>query len=218
MNEKILAEGKINTRKIKSIAIIMFCVLVVFAIVSMGSSFIDVCVDNYYDGKYGPDVGWDKYQEWTHTPIGSVLSFWPSGNVFEVSLIILALLGALFLLSVVFYFYASKMHIVVSDKRVFGESVFGKRVDLPLDSVSAIGKAMFKGLAVATSAGKIKFFGFPNRNEIYDTLNNLLLERQKNKAIEKTTISSADELKKYKICWMAVLFRKKNLTKRRSSY
>ena len=106
--------------------------------------------------------------------------------------------GVIFIFSLLRYLYARKMHIVVSDKRVYGESVFGRKVDLPIDSISAIGKKWFKGIGVATSAGKIVFFGFKNRDEIYETVSNLLVKRQSANQAMNTTQSSADELSKYK--------------------
>jgi len=96
-----------------------------------------------------------------------------------------------------------KSQIVVTDKRVYGKARFGKRVDLPLDSVSAIGTGLFKTVAVATSSGKIKFMLLENLDDVYKTLNDLLLRRQSE--AKKTPVSeivmqsdSADQLKKYK--------------------
>ena len=65
--------------------------------------------------------------------------------------------------------------------------MFGKRVDLPIDSVSAIAMSAFKGIAVATSSGKIKFGFIKNRDEIHKAISNLLIERQNssNKEVAK---------------------------------
>ena len=98
------------------------------------------------------------------------------------------------------------MQLVVTDKRVYGRTAFGKQVDLPLDSISAVGTSMFKGIAVATSSGRIKFLGISNRDDIHKVISQLLVERQngnKKEAVPVTHItqqaqSSADELKKYK--------------------
>ncbi len=92
----------------------------------------------------------------------------------------------------------------VSDKRVSGEVLFGKKVDLPIDSVSAISKiSLLKGIGVSTSSGKISFLAIKNAKSIYEVINNLLVDRQKEKSQNAgTTIvqnsDEADKLKKHK--------------------
>ena len=94
--------------------------------------------------------------------------------------------------------------IIVTDKRVYGREAFGKRVDLPIDSIAVVGSSWPKGIAVATSSGKIAFLLIKNRDEIHECITDLLIERQNQKAAEATVIkqeptkSNADELKKYK--------------------
>ena len=51
----------------------------------------------------------------------------------------------------IFCLILKSMEIVVTDKRVYGKTYFGKTVDLPLDSVSSVGSKWKKGIAVATS-------------------------------------------------------------------
>lgn len=110
----------------------------------------------------------------------------------------------LMVIFLILYWYASKMEITVTDKRVYGKSGFDKRVDLPLDSISAVATGAFKGLAVASSSGKIKFMGIKNRDEIHEIIRDLLLKRQSKSVVAPTTIrqevqqSSAEELKKFK--------------------
>ena len=100
------------------------------------------------------------------------------------------------------YFLFDKVELTVTDKRVYGRTAFGKRVDLPLDSVSAIGMGMFSSIAVTTSSGAIKFAMMKNRNDIHEIMSKLLVERQ-NKTAQVTEKpasvgSNADELRKYK--------------------
>ena len=68
--------------------------------------------------------------------------------------------------------------ITVTDKRVYGIAAHKSRVDLPLDSVSAVATSAFKGLSVATSSGRITFIGIKNRDEIHKVISDLLIERQ----------------------------------------
>ena len=107
------------------------------------------------------------------------------------------------IIAIFVYFAAKPSSLTVTSKRVYGKTIFGKRVDLPNDSISAVGTGIFNGIAVATSSGKIKFFDFANRDELHDTISKLIIERQnKNSFASPTKIenipSNADELKKYK--------------------
>ena len=81
------------------------------------------------------------------------------------------------------YFWLRKMNLVVSDKRVYGQAAFGQQVDLPLDSITAIGKGIIKGIK--------------NRDDIYDVVSKLLMERQTSKPASNEA-SSVEDLKKYK--------------------
>ena len=97
----------------------------------------------------------------------------------------------------------SKIELTVTDKRVYGKAIFGKHVDLPLDKISAVGLAWPKAISVATSSGRVTFFEIINRDEIYECINNLLIERQGKAKNEETKqeihhVSGAEELKKYK--------------------
>lgn len=107
-----------------------------------------------------------------------------------------------FIFGVIFYYATRKIELTVTDKRVYGVATFGKRVDLPFDSISSVGTG-WKKIAVATSSGKIVFRGIKNCEKIHKALSALLMERQ-SKTPVATTIkqelpqSNADELKKYK--------------------
>lgn len=117
---------------------------------------------------------------------------WISGIVF----------GGLSLFIAIFYFAMKACEITVTDKRVYGASIFGRRVDLPLDSVSAVATSFPKGIAVATSSGRIKFLLIKNAAEIHGEIRKLLIDRQDKRAAAKASApqsaSEADELKKYK--------------------
>lgn len=96
----------------------------------------------------------------------------------------------------------SRTELVITDKRAYGKTAFGKRVDLPLDSISATGTSALKGVSIATASGKITFNFIKNRDEIHKCVSDLLIARQEKE--KATTIkqeiarSDADELKKYK--------------------
>lgn len=138
---------------------------------------------------------------------------YPIGGSYDISMLISRVaplyLAFTFLpcviIAIIFYVSASKIELTVSDKRVYGSAAFGKRVDLPLDAISAVGTSAFNGIAITTASGAIKFVMIKNRDEIHSAVSKLLVERQsKEKPVATTTIkqeipqSNADELKKYK--------------------
>lgn len=95
--------------------------------------------------------------------------------------------------------------ITVTDKRVYGTAAWGKRVDLPLDKISAVATSFGHGIAVATSSGSIRFKAITNNAEVHAAISKLLMERQEKapatseqKSTVAATQSNADELKKFK--------------------
>lgn len=94
-------------------------------------------------------------------------------------------------------FMLAKVELAITNKRVYGRASFGRRVELPLDSVTAIGTSFMKGIAITTASGSIKFRCIKNRDEIYEVVSKLLMARQTNSEVQASH-SSADELKKYK--------------------
>lgn len=108
------------------------------------------------------------------------------------------------LIGLLIFLWLRSYELTITDKRVYGKVAFGKRVDLPVDSVSATATiGLFKGVSVSTSSGKISFLAIKNANEIYGVINNLLVDRQKEKTqnIGTTIVQNSDEadqLKKYK--------------------
>lgn len=116
-------------------------------------------------------------------------------------------LGSLFFLIWLYLKIAFwKVSITVTDKRVYGTAAWGKRVDLPLDKISAVATSFGKGIAVATSSGAIGFKGILNNAEVHQTISRLLMERQSTASrvpmpkqpAPAALHSDADELKKFK--------------------
>ena len=115
--------------------------------------------------------------------------------------------GGIGLICLLIYAWMRSFEMIVTDKRVYGQAAFGKRVDLPIDSVSAIGSKWPKGIAVATSSGRIGFLMIKNRDEIHKCVSDLLIERQNKPVVpsapapvvkQEIPQSNAEELKKYK--------------------
>ena len=83
-------------------------------------------------------------------------------------------------IAILIRFGFSSYEMIVTDRRIYGKVAWGKRVDLPLDSVSSTATInIFKGVSVSTSSGQIKFLFIKNANEMYEEINKLLIERQK---------------------------------------
>ena len=116
-------------------------------------------------------------------------------------------LGVFSLVAVIIYCGMRGYSLTVTDKRIYGNTWLGKRVDLPVDSISAISAvSVFKGIAVATASGKIQFLLVKNADKVYEELNNLLVKRQIPRSVQaqgeiinsETDFSNINELKKYK--------------------
>ena len=110
---------------------------------------------------------------------------------------------AMTVIGLLVYLWLRSYEMTVTDKRVYGKVIFGKRVDLPVDSVSATGTiAMLKGVSVSTSSGRISFLAIKNAEEIFKIVNSLLVERQYKKnevaAPVVATTDEADQLQKFK--------------------
>ena len=112
-------------------------------------------------------------------------------------------LGAIIALyGLIILFVCRDSGLYVTDKRVYGKTLLGKRVDIPLDSISSISLTfvLFSGISVASSSGLISFYFVEERNKVHEAMSNLLLERQSNKkhTVVDTKNDTADQLKKFK--------------------
>lgn len=98
------------------------------------------------------------------------------------------------LLAVIANRLLSSYEMVITDKRIYGKIVFGRRVDLPIDSISATGMLrILKGVSVSSASGKIRFLLIKNADQMYKEISNLLLNRQnKDTAIVTTSEEKTD--------------------------
>jgi len=111
----------------------------------------------------------------------------------------------LLILGLNYFMYKSvdSIDLVVTDKRIYGCAIFGRRLDYPLDAITSVGTCMFHGITVTTASGAIVFTMVKNNHEIYKVISDLLVERQGKPNASTTVIqeapqSNADELKKFK--------------------
>lgn len=101
-------------------------------------------------------------------------------------------------LALLFHNLFDKCALTVTSKRVYGEAAFGRKMDLPLDKVSAVATCAFSGVVIATSSGRIKFRRCKNKEEVFNAVSALLMKRQASPAVQTAETNTADELKKYK--------------------
>lgn len=93
-----------------------------------------------------------------------------------------------------------KLELTVTDGKVVGKALFGKRVDLPISQISVVGTGIFNRVTIATSSGSINFYGVVNQSEVFSTISELLLKHQNETKVtnSQAPASASDELKKYK--------------------
>lgn len=117
---------------------------------------------------------------------------WGYFYYYMIPFVALSIIGALI------YLWLNSYNLTVSDKRVSGEVLFGKKVDLPIDSISATSIiSIFKGVGISTSSGRIGFLAIKNSAEIYKIINNLLIKRQEDKT-QNNIVNAKDETEQLK--------------------
>ena len=222
MDEKILVKStSYNALKIFSVILAVFLLLIIILGYVLYMDEAESYIDDYNDHWHYKDDIARKYGFYNldcynrdGTRLSCKYSNYSSGFTYawaysdfgeDTFPILLICVGAAFLICLALYLWLRSYELTVTDKRVYGKCAFGKRVDLPNDSISAIAMVpLLKGVAVATSSGKISFLLIKNLNEIYEELNKQLMERQDKKTdapapvVTVSNQSNADELKKYK--------------------
>ena len=207
MEEKVLVQSQRyhfgRVLLIFAIVVALICTLVYVGVFNRHYTEFATCTnrDDYWDPICCEATIYSAKCRWhdggSNTP-SEYASYESTGTLY----VVLAVTGGVSLICLLIFAWMRSYEMVVSDKRVYGRTAFGKRVDLPMDSISAVATRGFKGIAVATSSGKIAFLMIKNRDEIHKIISNLLIERQSKPeaapAVHTPAVSNADELKKYK--------------------
>lgn len=178
MDEKILIKSKQSNVKLISLLMLLIGVLAFIVVWNIETS------SGFYAERI-EDGQWD-YVLTSMVPYFASITILPFAGI-----------------ALLFYFWFAPTSLTVTDKRVYGKAAFGKRVDLPLDKISAVGTGLFKTVSVSTSSGAIKFSMIANNNEIHTEISKLMLERQETPVAAvahptSATSSNADKLKKFK--------------------
>ena len=185
-NENTIIKSKKDS-KIGKLFLVLSLILLVASVIYL----IWACGQNIRGAKSTTGPGYHVYTFFEVSPVLAVL-------------ITIILVGGT-IVSFLTYLAAKNSEIIVEKDNVYGYTLFGKRVDLPMDSISAIGTAALKSIAISTSSGVIKFCAIENVYEVKDVIVNLVKERQKKTqtvqaapTAPQVPLSNADELKKYK--------------------
>ena len=214
MEEKILIKSE--RYNISKFLIVFVIIGIVLSVISYVTELEDAktIYDSYYEHCQDLQCGWPyEYYEKCYACEG--IRFLGdeclSESEYAAALVMREDIGIVILpalicaaISFIIYLWLRSYELTVTDKRIYGRVAWGKRVDLPNDSISATATiTTWKGVSVSTASGRISFLVMKNAEEIYKTINELLIKRQ-SKPTATTTIkqeiqqSNADELKKYK--------------------
>lgn len=190
MEETILIEGK---RKANVFSYCMFGL----GILLFGCSFISV-IGSYQNGYHYVHFFGESFKYPNAAWYDSFLEFY-FDRFFNYSAWVFCLL-ALCCIGIGIYTTCqmSKSAISVSDKRIWGKTSFGKKVDLPISSVSAITLGGFSSVAVSSGAMKAKFWLLINKNEVYSTISSLISGNVSVSSTNSIVDDAIESLPKYK--------------------
>ncbi len=182
MEEKILIRSKNNFLKVATIwllSTVLICLILHLVL-------FEPAYDETYKLAYSQhnkyhDTGWGQTCEYTSAHAcahatalnthGYILLYvWAIPLAATLPIVIHLLLSAKF------------FSIVVSDKCVYLTSYLGFKIILPIDVVSDVGMWWPQGISVATASRRICAIFITNAQEIYETIRNLLVNRQHNRA------------------------------------
>lgn len=68
--------------------------------------------------------------------------------------------------------------LTITNKRIYGVSVFGKRVDIPLHSITSVSTSGKRDIRLFTPSGKVTFRNLKNSGEIYQITSKVIAEQQ----------------------------------------
>ena len=191
MQEKIIIEGK-PSKKTSTLLLKIGLVLVVVGLLLFFVTARDTWRLRRYD--IGETIPLSSYM----VALGDCVSF-TNRPVIIVSVILdLGLLLSIY--SFILWLSIKDNCITVTNKRVYGVTKWNKRVDLPLNQISAVATSSMKGIAVGTSSGKIIFKAIENYIDVHKEITSLLANKQDAPAAQpsKAEGNNLEDLKKLK--------------------
>jgi len=192
MEEKIIIEGK-PSKRTSTVLLKAGLVLVVVGLLLFFATARSAWRLSHYD--IGESIPLDRYAE----ALGDCISF-TNGPVILVSIILdMGLILSIY--SFILWLSIKDNCITVTNKRVYGVTKWSKRVDLPLNQISAVATGSLKGIAVGTSSGRIVFKAIENYIDVHKEITGLLAAKQDVSAVQTVkgeSTNNLEELKKLK--------------------
>lgn len=155
MEEKILVVGNVDWKKI------MVALLIVVAAVFVLSMVVCYIIAD------------DTYRRWMDISMG---------EYFAEEYLPWVLLGTAVLagLAVLAAWILKVNEMEITNKRICVKGLFGKRIELPNDAITAIGYApLFKGVLVSTPSGKAGLLFLENAKDVYEVLREQMVTSRK---------------------------------------
>ena len=186
MEEQILIKSE--HYKVKVLLIVLMAlgallslVLIVNSI-SESATYYDSCYETYLEHQEDGDCGWSYYYSWNtcyecELVEGSSKAEYIAPDFVDLILYLLPFIG-LSLIGLIVMLILRSFKLTVTNKRVIGQIIFGRRITLPVDSITAVATArLSKSISISTPSGRIYFSNIKNAAEIYDVINDLIIER-----------------------------------------
>ena len=166
MVEKIIIKGKLKSSipLCTIVAALGLLIYLIDAYLVANSNY--KWAHNFYGGVFAGHYTFDYAME-------NALGFLNEANYVLIPLVFLCPVIAYSI-----YRIWSKSAITITNRRVYGVNSMGNRVDLPIDTITAVGTGIFNSLTINTASVAYYFVMLANRDELHKTLSNLLVERQ----------------------------------------
>lgn len=192
-------EKKLFTARVNKKAVLLLCGLIalVTALTLLG---LNANTEKWRENTNNYRVMWDAFK--TADLKASFSNALETYHFYQTMQKVTAVVGVV--LVVFSYVSNTGIELVITDKRVYGKAFPGKRVDIPVDSISSVGKGILNTICVASSSGKILFTFLQDSKSAFAEVNKLLVIRQEramnekaDKVVNNIPLSVADEIKKF---------------------
>ena len=92
---------------------------------------------------------------------------------------VLFLVGSLacFAFSIYLYMIEKNCELVITNKKIVGQSAFRKKISLPVEKISSVKIDVFKRLSIFTSSGNVAFWMLTNGEEAWKIIDDLIVDR-----------------------------------------
>ena len=204
MEEKVILTNK-PWRSFKDVLIKLCIILAVLSVIYFLFSLSSILeISSSYDDQIDRICSKGGYLEAALTSLRQAKQAEISAVLSTVFTNIILLALVIITIFTIVYFLTFTNELVITNCRVSGKVFGGKRVDIPLDSISAVSiLPLINSVSVSSSSGQIRFPFMRNASELHTQIIKLILDRQENKTVRipqstNMVTSTADELKKYK--------------------